>query len=370
MKKIIPLLLMTIITFILVAPATPDLPSHAQAGNGFTAYIPLVVKPLMPEYSLVYQVREGFGSTTRLWRVNPDGPNFVDLNCDNCRSPVWSPDAATLLYSLVQGSSWKIYRMTADGSNKVWLSQRYGYAAVYSPDGMKIAYGDDTGDADGEIFVMDADGTNLVQLTNNDISEGNLIQWSPDGQKISFLAFTYDPGNSTSRIVIIDADGSNRKTISPSGVSDTSPRWSPDGSRIVFVSDSNAGYDLFTVQPDGKNRVQLTTSGGAYDPAWSPDGTRIAYVVHKDQNHEIRSLNVDGSGDILLYAYQGPSSMGGYPMWSPDGSMVAFAGVDKDSYGNDAQNIYVVDVSTGVVKQLTEDARQKDPRAWSPVKMP
>jgi Tol biopolymer transport system component len=370
MKKIIPLLLATVITFTLLAPATPGLPVRAQAGNAFTTYIPLVVKPLMPEYSLVYQVREGFGSTTRLWRVNPGGPNFVDLNCDNCRSPVWSPDGATLLYSLVQGSSWKIYRMDADGSNKVWLGQRYGYAAVYSPDGTKIAYGDDTGDADGEIFVMDADGSNLVQLTNNDIGEGNLIQWSPNGQKISFLAFTYDAGNSISSIVIINADGSNRKTISPSGVSDTSPRWSPDGSRLVFVSASNAGYDLFTVQSDGKNREQLTTSGGAYDPAWSPDGTRIAYVVHKDQNHEIRSLGVDGSGDTLLYAYQGPSSMGGYPMWSPDGSMLAFAGVDKDNYGNDAQNIYVVDVSTGVVKQLTEDARQKDPRAWSPVKMP
>jgi Tol biopolymer transport system component len=372
MKKIASLLLISMITFALMVPATSRLRAHAQAGNSYTAFIPLLVKPLMPEYSLIYQIWDNLNPTTHLWRVNSDGTNKVDLDCENCRNPVWSPDGTTILYSLVQGNLWKIYRMDADGSNKVWLGQHYGYSAVYSPDGSKIAYGDDS-DGDGEIFVMDADGNNSVQLTDNDVNEGNLIQWSPDGQKISFLAFTYNPGNSISSLVIINADGSNRKTITPSGVSDSSPRWSPDGSRIVFVSSSTAGHDLYTVQPDGKNRRQLTTSGGANDPAWSPDGSMITYAYTNDadyENHEIRSLGADGSGDTLLYAYKGLYSIGGYPMWSPDGSMVAFAGVDMDNSGNEAQNIYVVYVSTKFVKQLTEDARQKDVRAWSPVKMP
>ncbi len=367
MKKIISLLLMTIITFTLVAPTTLRLRACAQSGNSYTAFIPLLVKPLMPEYSLIYQIWDDL--TTHLWRVNPDGTNRVDLDCENCRNPVWSPDGTKILYSLVQGSSWKIYRMDADGSNKVWLGQRYGYSAVYSPDGSKIAYGDDS-DGDGEIFVMDADGSHSVQLTNNDVNEGNLIQWSPDGRKILFLAFTYNPGVSISSLVIINADGSNRKTITPSGVSDTEPCWSPDGTRIAFVSASSAGHDLFTVQPDGKNRKQLTTSGVANDPAWSPDGTKIAYSNNQGENHEIHSLAMDGSGDTLLYAYKGVYFNGGYPMWSPDGSMVAFAGVEMDNSGNEAQNIYVVDVSSKFVKQLTEDARQKDVRAWSPVKMP
>ncbi len=366
MKKITSLLLMTMITFTLVAPATPRLRAHAQAGNSYTIFIPLLVKPLMPEYSLIYQVWDDL--TTHLWRVNSDGTTKVDLNCGNCKGPVWSPDGTTILYSLVQGSSWKIYRMDADGSNQVWLGQHYGYSAVYSPDGSKIAYGDDS-DGDGEIFVMDADGNHVVQLTNNDVNEGGLIQWSPDGQRILFSAFTYNPGNSISSLVIINADGSNRKTITPSGVSDSEPSWSPDGSRIAFVSDSSAGHDLFTVQPDGKNRKQLTTSGGANDPDWSPDGTKIVYVNNQGENHEIRSLGADGSGDTLLYAYKGLYSSGGYPLWSPDGSMVAFAGVDTDNYGTEAQNIYVLDVNTKFVKQLTEDARQKDVSAWSPVKM-
>jgi Tol biopolymer transport system component len=368
MKKITSLLLMTIITFALVAPAATRLRAHAQSGNSYTAFIPLLVKPLLPEYSLIYQIYGNIGPDT-LWRINPDGTNKVDLACENCMNPVWSPDGATILYSLVQGSSRKIYHMDAGGSNKVWLGQRYGYGAVYSPDGSKIAFGDDTGDADGEIFVMDADGSNSVQLTNNDIIEGGVIQWSPDGQRILFLAFTYNPGVSTSRLVIINADGSNRKTITPSGASDSGPSWSPDGSRIAFVSASSAGHDLFTVQPDGKNRKQLTTSGAANDPAWSPDGAKIVYSINQGENHEIRSLVLDGSGDTLLYAYNGLYH-GGYPKWSPDGSLVAFAGVEMDNSGNWAEDIYVVDVNTKVVTRVTEDAAQKDLRAWSPVKLP
>ncbi|MGE5221610.1 MAG: DUF5050 domain-containing protein [Omnitrophica WOR_2 bacterium] len=367
MKKITSLLLMIMmVTFALAAPASSGLQGHAQAEVTYKSYLPLLAKPLIPQYSIVYRI---WMEHSYLWRINSDGSHLVDLSCDNCRSPDWSPDGKNILYSQVQGSIWKIYRMDADGSNKVWLGQQYGYCAVYSPDGSKIAYGDDSGDADGEIFVMDANGSNVVQLTNNDVGEGNVIQWSPDGQRILFLAFTYNSGNGIYSMVVINADGSNRKIISPSGVSDTSPRWSPDGSRIVFASHSNAGRDLFTVQSDGKNRKQLTTVGGANDPAWSPDGTRIVYVNHEGENHEIRSIGVDGTGDTPLYTYQGPSSTGGYPMWSPDGSMIAFTGDHLTNSGNNAQNIYIIDVNTRTVNQLTEDSGDIKVGDWSPFKM-
>jgi dipeptidyl aminopeptidase/acylaminoacyl peptidase len=101
MKKITSLLLMTTITFALVALATTRLRAQAQSGNSYTTFLPLLVRPLLQEYSLIYQVHGNISPGT-LWLINPDGTNKVDLACENCRNPVWSPDGSTVAFAGVE----------------------------------------------------------------------------------------------------------------------------------------------------------------------------------------------------------------------------------------------------------------------------
>jgi Tol biopolymer transport system component len=96
--------------------------------------------------------------------------------------------------------------------------------------------------------------------------------WSPDGSRIAFMTYS-DSG--TADIHLINADGTNRVGVTNDSQFDWQPAWSPDGSRIAFVRDA----DVFTMNADGTNLVRLTTHRLAAFPSWSPDGLYIAYTL-------------------------------------------------------------------------------------------
>jgi len=141
----------------------------------------------------------------------------------------------------------------------------------------------------------------LQQLTrpvNNQIN--GAPGWSPDGQRIVFSS----DRDGDDEIYIADADGSHVQQLTDNDTTDWWPAWSPDGSQIAWTSYRDGNWDIYVMPAPGQAQVNVDsgnvrrlTDNPAKDwgPVWSPDGTRIAFASERDGNWEIYIINADGS---------------------------------------------------------------------------
>ena len=192
-----------------------------------------------------------------------------------------------------------------------------------SPDGSKIAfvvanYVDGTGD----IFTMNRDGTAVRQLTF-DSELDDQPTWSPDGARIAFRSNrTLADGN----IWVMNADGSNQTNITPdplpATIDNRRPAWSPDGTRIAFASNEGGTYDIWTMKSDGSNRLRISSSDDLdTEPAWSPDGKTIAFRRSFINGGSDLYIVPAGGGQALQLAMAGEQRL---PVWAPDGARLVF----------------------------------------------
>ena len=165
----------------------------------------------------------------------------------NHRWPAWSPDGSQITFSSFQDASWDIYIMNADGTNVRQLTDGFwGEQASWSPDGTQLAF---SGYKDGNesIFVMNVDGTEVEQLTNADRGDDDPA-WSPDGTQIVFSS----DRDGDSEIFVMNADGTNVRQLTDNDDLDEFPVWSPDGSQIIFSNGWKQGItSLFVMNADG-----------------------------------------------------------------------------------------------------------------------
>jgi Tol biopolymer transport system component len=219
----------------------------------------------------------------------------------------------------------EIYIMNPDGSDQTRLTEndfRESFPVV-SPDGQRIAFSEEIGGG-VDIFIMNVDGTGLRRLTN--LTEQRLgarrPAWSRDGSKLAFETFVKPD------IYVIRADGTELVNLTKSPEPDGSPAWSPDGQRMAFVRIQGDRPVLYVMNADGTNPLQLSVEkvskpGGGWwvAPKWSPDGRRIAFVSDRDGNHEIYTIDPDGKNPVRL---TNNTAEDGHPSWSPDGRQIAF----------------------------------------------
>lgn len=246
-----------------------------------------------------------------------------------------------------------------DGSDTQLIdTPRPDFAPKWSPDHSRLAF------ASGKprfmrLFIVDADGSNLVRVNpTGDMTPTRLenwgFDWSPDGTKIIYSQMLRTRKGSTRRAVLITDLATGDRTVVVRGRDwGHSPRWSPDGTAIVFLIPHNHRTEVYTVNTDGTNLTRLTDSARGVDnsaPHWSPDGTRLLFSrVHRDDpsDYDLWIMDADGTSKQVLASENSREYWG---RWSPDGTRVAYARIGAWS---SLAHIWVIDPDGGAPFKVT-----------------
>lgn len=236
------------------------------------------------------------------------------------------PVVHKLAYHTKPNDNYEIYSIEVDGTDWFNISNRSGgdLNPDWSPDGALVAWEHYGGNA--EIYVANADGTNTQNITNDDGDDMD-PDWRPDGSQILFRSNRDDRWD----IFTMNTNGTNQhKLTGDLSCQSTLAKWSPSGAKIAFICGLEENAEVYVMNADGSNKVRLTDDSDA-DAAlnWSPDNTKLVYVrVPNDADSEIWVANVDGSGNTRITTNTVDDFA---PMWSPDGTKIVFTHEYADS---------------------------------------
>lgn len=245
---------------------------------------------------------------------------------------------------------------------------------AWSPDWQRVTFAtNNINEAVYDIYVVDVDCvelpegciSNIRNLTADDPSINGHPAWSHDGKRIAYASRPNPDPTIPFQIWVMNSDGSNK--IQLTDIDGTEPTWSPDDNNIAFtstfMSDNQFGH-VFIMNSDGSNSRRLTDDVyDSFQPSWSPDGLKIAFVssdgqdlTESDRFTQIYIINVDGTG---LTRLTNEEIHGLWPKWSPDGTKIIF------QYDGVSGGLYAMNIDGSNPIKITDHSEDSSP-AWQP----
>lgn len=237
-----------------------------------------------------------------IYAVDLDGGNLTNLTSNAAieNTPVVSPDGG--LVAFLRGGG--LYVMNVDGSNVHAVATGTAYKVSWNSQSTRLAF-ELTSGSNTDVWVVDAAGTNLEQLTTDPAYDGSTT-WSPDGSKIAFVS-----QRSGSDIFVMNVDGSGVTNLTQDAAVDATPAWSPDGETLAYSSDG----DIMLTSAIGGTKTPLTTSSvNEYVPRWSPDGAYVLFRYDEGQYRRLGWVPATG-GDVNTIT--GPAGYSDVGSWVP-----------------------------------------------------
>ena len=239
---------------------------------------------------LTIPIDDGFGGVqSDIFRLNDDGTNLVRLTYSlttSERAASWAPDGKRVLFTRYYLNHSAIFVMNADGTGVTQLT----FTEAPMSDQQPVAFGKliaftRFADGDQSIYLMNADGTGVTKLPGT--SGGGSPAPSPKGGRIAFWL--------ASDIYLLDVTTGGVTNLTNSPEIEDEPAYSPSGKQIAFT---RAGIDggIFVMNDDGTQLTRVTTSSTDHGPRWSPDGKRLAFSSERSGTEDIYVVNVDGTG--------------------------------------------------------------------------
>ncbi len=307
----------------------------------------------LPNYSILQAEAPAFGD----WRVagaqqlvtgfvRPSGPDQITVGC-------YLYDVAGGRQLVGQGyqvttANWRraahkcadaIYaRLTGETG---FLDTRVVFVAEAGPKDRRVK----------RIALMDSDGANVRYLTEGEVTVVT-PRFSPDGRRLAYVSYA----GRRARVWVLDIATGSKRLLVPGLALTSAPRFSPDGTRIAYALSANGNTDIWIASADGSGVPQRLTSVPGIDtsPSFSPDGSRIAFESDRSGSQQIYVMDAGGAGQRRI-SFGGPSAS---PAWSPRGDRIAFVRVGAFRVGT--MN------AGGGGEQLLTDGWQDESPSWAP----
>jgi TolB protein len=219
----------------------------------------------------------------------------------------------------------------------------------------RIAYVAESGVGDARvkrIAVMDSDGFGHRYLTAGDTMVLT-PRLSPNGSQLAYVSYT----NGSPQVRLIDIGTGAQRAVAPQDAISFAPRFSPDGTRVVFSLMNGANCDIYVAGRDGGIPRRLTTAPGIdTDPSFSPDGSKIVFESDRGGSQQLYVMNADGSNQRRL------TFGGGWyasPDWSPDGEWIAFT-----RRGSDGRRIGIIKAD-GTAENILRTGPMDEGASWA-----
>lgn len=233
------------------------------------------------------------------------------------------------------------------GAPIAFLSQRHGLR-------------DAAGESRDDIYVMNEDGSSVTRLSDLSVESlpNWLPKWSPDGTKLVFDS----PRSGGRELYSVDVGTHSVVRLTHNDFDDFLPVYSPDGGSIAFASEREGNRDIYVMGADGSHERRVTQHDGSdWFPTWSPDGDQIAFNSDRDGDNEVFVIDVR-TKDVRQLTDNDVEDT--FPHWSPDGRVIVFQRAGTPEH--DDSELYVVAPDGSDEHRLTFEPGNESDASWSP----